>query len=204
MTIELFHNPMSRAATVVWMLEECGLDYVLIPVDLMAGDQKTPAHLALNPMGKVPVLVDGGVPISESAAIGVYLADRYAPGRLAPALDDPDRGPFLQWCFFSPSVLEVACLAHAAGWAYKPGQAGFGTYQSVVETLDRALTAGPWLLGQRFTMADVVLGGTALWMLQFGMLEKRPSFEDYAARLLARPAKQAANARNAAAAAHKG
>ncbi len=80
-TIHLYHHPRSRAATVVWMLEECGVEYHLVPVDLMAGAQKSPEHLALNPMGKVPVLVDQGVAFSESAAIGVYLADRYASGR---------------------------------------------------------------------------------------------------------------------------
>ncbi len=199
MSIVLHHHPHSRAAHVVWMLEEVGQPYTLQPVDLTQGAQKSAAHKALNPMGKVPVLQDGPVVLTEGAAIGVYLADRYASGRLAPALDHPDRAPFLRWCFYSPSVVEPGCMAHAAGWTYKPGSAGWGTYPEMLDTLDAAIGDGPWLLGDRFTMADVVLGGTMQWMLQFGMLEKRDRYTDYAARLSSRPARHRADARNAAA-----
>jgi glutathione S-transferase len=201
MSITLYHHPMSRAATVVWMLEECGVPYELVQVGLMGSDLNRAAVRAINPMGKIPVLVDDGVAIMESAAIGMYLADRYSAGVLAPALDDPARGPYLRWCVYSPAVVEVACMANAFGWQYKSGQAGFGKYDDVVTTLDSALSAGPWLLGERFTMADVILGGTLLWMLQFQMIEARPSLVAYADRLKERPAKQAANERNAAAAA---
>jgi glutathione S-transferase len=197
--IYLHHSPMSRAANVVWMLEEVGVPYELVHVNLMAGDHKRAEHLALNPMGKVPVLVDNGVAISETAAIAVYLGDRYALSRLAPALDDPARGPYLRWCFYSPSVVEIGCMAKAAGWQFKPSQAGFGTYESMISTLDGALSQGPWLLGDRFTMADMILGGTMLWMLQFGMIDSLPSFTAYAERLRQRPAKQRANELNAAA-----
>lgn len=198
MALILRHHPRSRAATVVWMLEELGLPYELQHVDLMKGEQKSTQHKALNLMGKVPVLVDGEVVISESAAIAVYLADRYAPGRLAPALDDPRRGAFLRWCFYAPSVVEPCCMAKAAGWAYSPSTAGFGSYEEMVETLEGAIGAGPWLLGEAFTMADVVLGGTIRWMLLFGMLDKREAFVAYTARLAERPAFQRAEAKNKA------
>ena len=99
------------------MLEEVGVDYELRWVDIMAGAQKTPEFLKLNPMGKLPVLLDGEAVVTESAAIAVYLGDRYASGRLAPALDDPARGTFLRWAFFSPSVLEPAAAARASGVA---------------------------------------------------------------------------------------
>lgn len=185
---KLYYHPMSRAAGVVWMLEELGLDYELVPVDIQAGEQKTEGHLALNRMGKIPVLDDGGVVISEGAAIAVYLADRYALGRLAPALDAPERAAYLRWCFFAPSVVEPACMAHAAGWTYRSGSAGFGEYERVLETLEEALSAGPWLLGETFTMADAVLGGTLRYMLMFKMIEPREVFTAYVARLAERPA----------------
>ena len=198
MSIVLHHHPFSRAAGVVWMLEEVGVDYALQFVDLNAGAQRSDAHLSLNPMGKVPVLVDGDTVVTESAAIGVYLADRYAASRLAPALDDPARGTFLRWCFYPPTVIEPGCMARAAKWEFREGQAGWGSYERMLTTIEGGIGEGPWLLGEQFTMADVILGGTLRYMLQFGMIEKRPSFEAYVERLSARPAAQAADARNAA------
>ncbi|HMV66571.1 MAG TPA: glutathione S-transferase family protein [Myxococcota bacterium] len=196
MSVVLYHHPFSRAANVVWMLEEVGVPYELRYVDVTSGAQKTPEYRAINPMGKLPALEDGEARVTESAAIAVYLADRYASGRLAPALDDPRRGAFLRWCFYAPSVIEPGCSAHAAGWAYRPGAAGWGTWDEMLETIEAAITPGPWLLGEAFSMADVVFGGTIRYMLQFNMLEKRPSFEAYAERLSARPASVRAAAIN--------
>lgn len=192
MSLVLFHHPWSRAAGVVWMLEELGEPYELRYVDMQAGEHQRDDHRARNRMMKVPVLQDGETTVSETAAIGVYLADRYALGRLAPELDDPARGAYLRWCFYAPSVLEMACMAKSSGWEYKPGSAGFGTYENVVATLEEALAAGPWLLGERFTMADVILGGTARWMIGFGMLEPGEHIGAYAERLGERPANQRA------------
>jgi glutathione S-transferase len=204
MAIVLHHHPFTRAANVVWMLEEVGVAYELNHVDLMAGANRSPQHLALNPMGKLPVLTDGDAVVTESAAIGVYLADRYAPGRLAPALDDPARGTYLRWSFFAPSVIEPGCMAQAAKWEYRPSHAGWGAYEQMLGTIEKAIGEGPWLLGETFTMADVIFGGTVRYMLQFGMIEKRASFEAYADRLGARPAAKAAQARNAAIIAERG
>lgn len=147
-------------------------------------------------MGKVPVLQDGDAVVTESAAIGVYLADRYSLGTLAPALDDPRRGAYLRWCFYAPSVVEPCCMAKASGWEYNAGSAGFGTYAELLATLDAAIGEGPWLLGDTFTMADVILGGTVRWMVGFGMIDKQPNYLAYAERLDARPAAQRAAAIN--------
>jgi len=179
------------------MLEEVGVPYEIRYVDIMAGVQKSPELLALNPMGKLPVLTDGDAVITEGAAIGVYLADRYAAGRLAPALDDPKRGTYLRWSFFAPSVIEPGSMAKAAKWDFKPGQAGWGDHEAMLDAMTAALTPGPFLLGDTFSMADVIFGGTVRFMLQFGMLEKRPVFTEYAERLAARPALQKADAKNA-------
>lgn len=198
MSILLHHHPQTRAANVVWMLEEIGCDYELRHVDLKAGVQKRAEFLSLNPMGKVPVLVEGDTVISETAAIGLYLADRHAPGRLAPTLDDPLRGPYLRWALFAPSVVEPACASKASGWTYSEGAIGWGNFEAVVDTLQHALGRGPWLLGDSFTMADVILGGTLRWMLGFEMIPRLDPFTRYVARLSERPALQRADARNAA------
>jgi len=204
MAIVLHHHPYSRAANVIWMLEEVEVPYELQYVDLATGQQKAQPVRALNGMGKIPILVDGDTVVAETAAIGVYLADRYALGRLAPALDDPARGPYLRWCFYAPSVIEPGCAAHAAKWEFRPGQVGWGSYESMVETLGQALETGPWLLGERFSMADVVVGATLRWMLRFQMIDALPAFTAYATRLGARPALLASDARNAAVAAAHG
>lgn len=196
MAITLYHHPHTRAAGVVWMLEELGVDYALEHVDLWAGAHKTDDFRALNPMTKLPTLIDGDAVVTEAAAIGVYLADRHAPGRLAPALDDPARGTFLRWCFYAPSVIEPGCMARAAKWEFRAAQAGWGTYEAMLDTISAAIGDGPWLLGDRFTMADVIFGGTVRWMTGFGMLEKRPEYMAYVERLDARPAYVRARAIN--------
>ncbi|MBA3454897.1 MAG: glutathione S-transferase family protein [Deltaproteobacteria bacterium] len=198
MSIVLYHHPFSRAANVIWMLEEAGVPYDVRFIDIMKGAHKAPEIVALNPMGKLPILTDGDAVISESAAIGIYLADRYAPGRLAPALDDPRRGTYLRWSLFAPSVIEPGSMAKAAGWSYKPGQAGWGDHEAMLSAITVAIGAGPWLLGETFSMADVIFGGTVRYMLTFGMLEPRPVFTSYAERIAARPALQKSDARNAA------
>jgi len=198
MSITLFHHPYSRAANVVWMLEEIGVPYELRYVDLHAGEQKKAEVLALNPMGKLPILTDGDAVITESAAIGVYLADRYALGRLAPALDDPKRGTYLRWSFFAPSVIEPGAMAKMAGWGFKEGAAGWGSHESMLAAMKSALEGRAYLLGDEFSMADAIFGGTVRYMLRFNMLEPHPLFTAYADRLAERPAAKRAEARNAA------
>lgn len=204
MTITLYHHPFSRAATAVWALEEAGQPYELRYVDIMTGAQKAPAILALNPMGKLPILTDGDAVVTESAAIALYLADRYAPGRLAPALDDPQRAAYLRWSLFAPSVIEPGAMAKAAAWPFKPGQAGWGDYDTMVGAMETAIAGRDFVLASGFSMADVVFGGTIRYMLRFDMLEPKPVFVAYADRLGARPAAQRAEARNAAVMAEHG
>ena len=204
MPIELFHHPYSRASNVVWMLEEVGIGYTLKPVDIMKGEQKSPEILALNPMGKLPILKDDAVVVSESAAIGLYLADRYAAGRLAPRLDDPQRGSYLRWALFAPSVIEPGVMARHENWTYKSSAAGWGDYEAMLATTEAAIGDGPCLLGETFSMVDVIFGGTLRYMLQFKIIEPRPAFTANAERLEKRPALQRANARNQAVAKEMG
>jgi glutathione S-transferase len=198
MTITLYHHPFSRASGTVWALEEIGEPYELAFVDLMKGAQKQAPVIDLNPMGKIPVLVDGDVVVTESAAIALYLADRYASGRLAPPLDDPRRGTYLRWSVFAPSVIEPGSMAKAGDWKFKPGQAGWGDYEAMVKTMEHAIAGRDYVLGDTFSIADVIFGGTIRFMLKFDMLAPTPTFSAYAERLGARPACQRADARNAA------
>lgn len=204
MAITLYHHPFSRAANVVWMLEEVGAPYQLEFVDILAGAHKAPAIVAKNPMGKLPILDDGGTVVTESAAIGLYLADRYALGKLAPRPDDPARGTYLRWSLFAPSVIEPGAMAKLGGWEFKPSQAGWGDYAAMIDAMESAIAGKDYLLGAQFTMADAIFGGTLRYMLRFKMLEARPSFVAYAERLAARPAAKAADARNAAIVAERG
>jgi len=197
MSIVLYHHPFSRAATAVWMLEEVGVPYELRFVDMMKGGTKAPEIVALNPMGKLPILTDGDAVVTESAAIALYLADRHAYGRLAPKVDDPKRAAYLRWSFFAPSVIEPGLMAKSAEWTYKDWQAGWGSYDAMITAMEEAVTGREYLLGDTFTMADVVFGGTLRFMLMFKMVAPRPSFNAYAERLGARPALKRAEEINA-------
>jgi glutathione S-transferase len=198
MALTLHYHPYSRAAGTIWALEEVGVPYELKIVDILKGEQKQPGFVALNPMGKLPTLVDGDVVVTESAAIALYLADRYAAGRLAPALDDPRRGTYLRWSFFAPSVIEPAVMAKGSGWEVKEVAAGWGNYASVLAASESAIAKGPFLLGKDFSMADVVFGGLLRFLLSFKQVEPTPAFTAYVERLDARPAYQRADARNQA------
>jgi glutathione S-transferase len=198
MTTTLYYHPYSRAANVIWMLEEAGCPYAIQFVDIMKGAHKAPELVALNPMGKLPILVDGDAVVTESAAIALYLADRYAPGKLAPPLDDPRRGTYLRWSLFTPSVIEPGTAAKAAGWDFKPSHMGWGTFEAMMASIHSAIDGKAFLLGDQFSMADVIFGGTIAYMLDFKMLEPRPSFTGYAERVKARPAYAKSEARNKA------
>jgi glutathione S-transferase len=196
--LTLYHHPFSRAAGVVFMLEELGVPYQLKYVDMNQKEQSGPAFRETNPMGKLPTLVDNGVVVTESSAIGMYLADRYSYGVLAPKIDDPARATYLRWIAFAPAVIEPGCYAHMSKWDYSPSSAGWGTYENILTSIEEAIGEGPWLLGDKFSMADILFGGTVRYMLRFKMLEPRESFVAYVDRLSARPASIAAEEKNAA------
>ncbi len=204
MAITLYHHPYTRAANVVWMLEEVGEPYTLHWVDIMKGEQKSPAITALNPMGKLPLLTDGDAVVSESAAIALYLADRYAPGKLAPKLDDPARGTYLRWTVFAPSVIEPGSMAKQQNWEFKPVAAGWGDHETMLKTIEGAVTGRDYVLGKQFSMADVVFGGTLAFMMRFKMLDAGPAVKAYTERICARPAFQRSQEKNQSVAAEHG
>ena len=187
--MRLYWAPQTRSTRAIWMLEEAGLDYDMEVVAIRDENRKdTDDFRKASPMGKVPALVDGDCAMSESAAICLYLADRYAPGKLAPALDAPTRGKFLYWLMYTPAVVEPAMSEKFNGVTPNRGRSGWGDFGAMIETWEAALQGRDWIVGDRFTAADVMLGSSAVFMRMFDMLPESPALGAYADRCLARPA----------------
>ncbi len=177
------------------MLEEVGVEYEKELVDIRDPNAIRDKDFSeASPMGKVPALADGDVKIAESAAICLYLADRYASGHLAPAVDAADRGKFLYWMFFAPSVMEAAMAEKCGGWEPNRGQHGWGDFDAMIDVLERGLDEKLWLLGEQFSAADVMVGSTAAFMQMFGALPDSLVLQSYVQRCLDRPAYQRAMA----------
>jgi glutathione S-transferase len=194
----LYHAVPSRSMIVRWMLEEVGEPYRLHVMDLQRGDSRQPAHLALNPMGKVPVLKHGEVVVTEAAAICLYLADVFPRAGLTVPIGDPRRGPFLTWLFFGPSCVEPAIVDRRYKRVEEPprGGLGYGDYDTVMSVLAKAVAPGPYLLGEQFTAADVVIGSNLRWGMLWKLIPDLPEFQAYTARLAERPAFQRAQAKD--------
>ena len=191
--MKLYWAPQTRSTRAVWMLEEAGVDYAIETIDIRAEDRQDSVEFrAASPMGKVPAIRDGEVAMSESAAICLYVADRYSSGVLAPAADDSARGKFLYWMFFTPAVVEPAMAEKFSGAEPSPGRNGWGSFELMLQTPEQGLTAKPWLLGQEFTAADVMVGSSVVFMRMFEMLPESPELNAYADRCLQRPAYQKA------------
>ena len=193
----LYHCPQTRGGTTHWMNEELGAPCEVTLVDVRKGEQKSADYLAINPMGKVPALTHEGQNVTECAAICAYLADLYPEKGLAPAHDDPKRGAYFRWMFFAPSCIEPAMLDAFSGQKREnPASTGHGLVEDVLKSIDAALETGPFLLGDNFSAADVVFGGTLNFALMFGAFEKKPAYVEYTQRLMSRPAVAAGNAKN--------
>ena len=188
--LTLYHAAPSRSSIVRWMLEELGEPYDLHVLSLSKGEQREPGYLAVNPMGKVPALKHGETVITEAAAICTYLADAFPQARLNVPVGDPRRGAYLKWLFFAPSCIEPAITDRAFPRKEEARRAtlGYGDFDTVMAVVAGAVEPGPFLMGEQFTAADVVLGSTLRWGLMFGLLPKRPEFTAYVGRLEQRPA----------------
>ena len=183
-----YTNPMSRGQTARWMLEEVGEPYDTEILDY-ASTMKGDAYRAINPMGKVPAVVHKGKVVTEVAAICCYLADAFPQAGLAP--DPKDRADYYRWIFFTSGPIEAAFSNKAAGWEPTPERQrmfGYGNYDLAIDTLEKALTGKRDIAGNRFSAADLFVGANVNVMLQFNLLEPRPVFTDYAARMTDRDA----------------
>jgi glutathione S-transferase len=200
----LHHAPGSRSARILWLLEEAGADYDIAWHDLEQATQKRPDFLALNPAGKLPVLEDRGpsgdwrgVAVVESAGICAYVADVLPEAGLAPAIGTPERAAYATWLAWCAGVLEPAATDLAFPRSVTPPARALGwpPFAEVVSQLEAALDEGPWLLGARFSAADVLIGSMVEWLMGWGKLPSEGALQRYAARLGERPARQRARAR---------
>lgn len=192
--IKFYTNPQSRGQTARWMLEEIGQPY---DTEILGygTSMKAAPYLAINPMGKVPAIVHNGKVVTEVAAICLYLADAFPEAGLAP--DPADRADYYRWLLFTAGPVEAAFTARAMGWEVPAGReamAGFGTHDLVMGTLEKTLEGRRFIAGDRFTAADLFVGAMVNFMLTFKLLDPRPAFTDYVARMTDRDAYRRARA----------
>jgi glutathione S-transferase len=202
MSLVFFHAPNSRSSTTRILLEELGAEYTLHALNFATGDTRKPEYLAVNPMGKVPAIIHDGALVTEQVAIFIYLADLFPEAGLAPTLGDPLRGPYLRWLVFYAACMEPAFLDRAM--KREPGSQGmvpYGNWDTMFATVLGQLEKGPWLLGDRFTAADVLWGSNLSVLTSFKLLPEHATVTSYMARFNARPAVAAAKAGDTALAA---
>jgi glutathione S-transferase len=203
--LTFYHSPNTRSSGTFVLLEELGAKFELKPINMKAGEQRQPAYLSVNPMGKVPALTHGDALITEQVAIFFYLADLFPQARLAPAFDDPLRGPYLRWLVyyaaaFEPALVDYAMKREPAAPAMSP----YGDYDTMLKTLTDQLGKGPYMLGERFSAADILWGTALTWTTMFKLVPELPVIMDYIARINARPSIATVKARDAElAAAHE-
>jgi glutathione S-transferase len=196
--LTLYHASPSRSSIVLWMMEELGQPYDIKLISLSKGDNMKPDYLAINPMGKVPAIKHGDTVITEAAAICTYLADEFPQAKLNVPVGAPGRGAYLKWLFFGPSCIEPAVIDRAAPRKEEArrGMLGYGDFDTVMNVTAKAVEKGPWIMGEQFTAADVIVGSGIRWGMMFKMIPERKEFTDYAARIAARPAAQRAQAKD--------
>ena len=196
--IIFYHNPQSRSQMVRWMIEEAGAPHRVVPIDFAKNEHKAPACLALNPMGKLPTIEHRGTVVTETAAIIAYLADTFPQAGLVPAPGEAARGAYYRWLFFGAGCFEPALLDKMMKRpeVERKSAVGWGSYDDVLATLKKALATGPYLLGEKFTAADLYIGSELNFAVMFGApgLKGEPVIDAYLARLTARPAFQRAMA----------
>ncbi|MCK8457931.1 glutathione S-transferase family protein [Sphingomonas faeni] len=188
MTLTLYTNPMSRGRIARWMLEEVDAEYETVVLDYDT-TMKAEPYLSINPMAKVPAIVHNHKTVTECAAICAYLADTFPDADLAPR--DEERADYYRWLFYAAGPVEAATGNRALGVVPDAAQQrmiGYGSFDRVIDVLEQAVAAHPYIAGDRFTAADVYVGSQVIWGMQFGWLPKRKAFADYAARLIERPA----------------
>ena len=201
-TLTFFHAPHSRSSGTAALLAELGAPHEVHLLNLKAGDQRKPAFLAVNPMGKVPAILHGDALVTEQVAVTIYLADLFPQAGLTPAIGDPRRGPYLRWLAFYGSAFEPAIVDRAmkrdpASLATSP----YGTFESMFQTLTGQLQAHPFLVGDQPTAADILWGSGLRWVTMFGLVPERPEVMAYVERITSRPAFKAATEADAALAA---
>jgi glutathione S-transferase len=196
-TVTLYHAPNTRSSGALLLLEELGIPYEIKLLNMKEGEHRQPPYLAVNPMGKVPAIVHHGTLVTEQIAVAIYLADRFPKANLAPALDDPLRGAYLRWlafyaASFEPAVVDRARKIEEGSRSMLP----YGDFDTMLKALTGQLAKGPWLLGERFTAADVIWGSGLGWTTMFKLVPELPEIKAYLGRFSERPALARARAKD--------
>jgi glutathione S-transferase len=193
--ITLYYSPQTRATGTRILLEELGSPYDLHVLNMKAGEQRQPAYLAINPLGKVPAIRRGEAVVTEQVAIYIYLADLFPQAGLTPALDDVRRGPYLRWMAyygscFEPAVMDKFMKREPAPATHQASVSPYSDYDSMLGVLESQLSKGPYLLGEQMTAADILWGVALGWTMMFGVVPKKDVFVRYSERITSRPASQ--------------
>jgi glutathione S-transferase len=195
--VTLFYAPRTRAAGALALMEELDVPYNLEVLNFPASEQRSPKYLAVNPMGKVPAVVHNGALVTEQPAIYLYVADLYPERGLAPKIGDPLRGPFVRWLVYYGSSFEPAVVDRSQKHPpAPPSTCPYGDFDTMLKTLNDQLATGPWMLGDKFTAADVLWGVALRWTTQFKLVPETPEIKSYIERVYARPAIQRAVAKD--------
>ena len=181
--LTLYYAPRSRSFSALWLLEELGEEYRLESFNIETARHKKADYLALNPMGKVPLVVDGDTPISELGAIAIYLSDCYPRAQLSPLIEDPQRPAYLRWTFFSSAIMEPAFSQKMFKWEIPAKSVAWGSFDQMLEIVTKAITESTWLLGDSFSSADILVGSNLRVGQMLGIIPKEGPIEDYISRL---------------------
>lgn len=186
--ITLYYSPQTRATGARVLLEELGAPYDLHVLNLKAGEQRQPAYLAVNPLGKVPAIRHRGELVTEQVAIFIYLADLFPQAGLTPGLDETRRGPYLRWIAYYGSAFEPALIDKFRQVPPAPSmQTSYSDYDTMLGALETRLSAAPYLLGESMTAADILWGVALSWTVMFGLVPKKDVFVRYSERITTRP-----------------
>ena len=195
--ITLFHRPRTRSSRFIFLLEELEAPYQIRLVTTRTRDgsgQIDPANP--HPHGKVPAISDDGGIVFESAAIALYLTDKFPKNHLGPLPGEPQRGAYLSWLAYYAGVLEPAFVSKFMKYDVPVGTAGWVPVEEVMPVIMRQLASGPYLLGERFSAADVLYGTSFALFANSPLLAKSQVIDDYAQRVVSRPAATRAQARD--------
>ena len=196
--MKLYHFPETRGTRPRWMLEELGVPYEVVRVDMEANQHLTPGHLARHPLGRIPVLEDGDLTFFESSAMCMHLADKYPEKGLAPKPGTAERALYYQWfCFAMTEIEPYLTELSTHTWELPEAQRipdvipyAKKRFSVAAKALDERLQGKTYALGERFSAVDVVLGCLLSWAFRCELLFPFPTLMAYRERVLARPAAQ--------------